>query len=171
MNAIGSRQLSLVLMTAFACQLLVPAAAYAVDVTIPVGTKVQLSFDQPLSPETTSVGQSVNLSVDEDVVIDGTVVIEAGAPATGEVTESEEPGAIGKPAKILVQAGSVEAIDGTTVPLSGRRLFEGEDKQTETLIITILCCVLGLILKGGEVDIPAGATLEACVDAETVVST
>jgi hypothetical protein len=150
--------------------LAVPSTAVARAVTIPVGTPLVLKFEETLNPATASVGTTVHLSVLTDITIDGRVVFSAGAPATGQVTESEKPGSIGKPAVLGVTLQSAEAIDGTLVPISGMTVVEGENKQTTTLIITILCCVLGLLMKGGDVDIPAGTTMDGTVELATDIT-
>ena len=87
----------------------------------------------------------------------------------GEVTHSQKKGAIGKPAVIGVMVRSVEAVDGTVVPISGVKYIEGENKLTEALVITILCCILGLVIQGGEAEIPAGANMQATIDATTTI--
>ena len=149
---------------------LAPSLAFAGSVTIPVGTQITLSFPEVISPESYQIGQSVSLVVEHDVIIDGETIFAAGATATGEVTQSQNAGGIGKPAKIGVTAITVEAVDGTMVAVSGTAFIEGEDKQSSTLIITLLCCILGLLMKGGDAEIAAGTTLEATVDMEVSVT-
>ena len=147
-----------------------PSLAIAGTVMVPVGTQITLEFPQVVSPESYEIGQSVALIVQNDVIIGGQVVFEAGSAATGEVTQSETAGGVGKPAKIGVTAVNVEAVDGSMIAVSGTTYIEGEDKQSSTLIITILCCILGLLMKGGDAEIPAGATLDATVDMEAPVT-
>ena len=98
------------------------------------------------------------------------MVIASGAPVVAEVTRSQKKGAVGKPAIIGVTLYSVTAVDGSTVPLMGQKLVEGENKQTESLVITILCCVLGLLQQGGPASIPEGTQLEASVAGNVKVS-
>lgn len=152
-----------------AVQLVLPSVAVAGSLVIPVGTPVTLTFDETVAPATTPAGTIVHLSVMNDVSIDGVVAIPAGAAATAEVISAEKPGSIGKPASISLEARTVEASDGTIVPVVGTKFVEGEDKQSSTLIITILCCVLGLLMKGGDVEIPAGATMDCTVQIATEI--
>lgn len=152
-----------------AIQMLCPSLATAAILTIPLGTPVSLAFDEALTPATVEVGSIVHLSVLQDVTVDGVIAIPAGAPATAEVTRSEKPGSIGKPAVISLECRSVQAVDGTLVPIQGTKLVEGENKQTSTLVITIVCCILGLFLKGGDVEIPAGSTMDCTVQLATEI--
>lgn len=149
---------------------LAPSLAVAGTAVVPVGTQITLAFTEVISPEVYQIGQSVSLVVENNVVIDGDIVFAAGAEAVGEVSTSQKKGGIGKPAKIGVTAITVEAVDGTKVAVSGTTYFEGENKQSSTLIITLLCCILGLLMKGGDAEIPAGATLDASVDMEVSIT-
>jgi hypothetical protein len=147
-----------------------PAAAFAATVAVPVGTVVQVVFNNPVDPATVAPGQTVMLSVVNPVVIGGVTVIQAGAPVLGEVTAAEQSGSVGKPAKIGVALRQVTAVDGTNIPLSGQKQMEGQNKQTTSLVVTILCCVLGLLMKGGTATIPAGSQLQATTMAPVTVT-
>ena len=135
----------------------------SISVEVPIGTQIELAFEAIVHPSTTTIGQKVYLLVTADVVVDNHIVIKEGARAVGEVTRSSVAGNVGKPAVIGVTLRNVEAVDGTKIPISGNKLIQGEDKQTNALIITILCCVLGLLMKGGEAEITQGALIDATV--------
>ncbi|MBU1318177.1 MAG: hypothetical protein KKH67_03170 [candidate division Zixibacteria bacterium] len=130
------------------------------EVTVPAGTVVSFTTSQAISPKVLHVGDRVNLAVTYDVIVDGIVVIKAGTIAAAEVTESTTSGAVGKPAKIGISIKRVEAIDGSTVPLYGTKLAEGQSKVGTAVIVTILCCVLGLLIKGGTAELPAGTEIQ-----------
>lgn len=149
---------------------LFPTVALAVTVDLPVGTVVVGAFNDVVDPATATPGQTVTLSVVNPVVIGGVTVIEAGAPILGEITVAEQRGAVGKPAKIGVTLRHVTAVDGTNIPIVGQKLMEGKNEQTASLIVTILCCVLGLLMKGGAATIPAGSQVQATTMAPAAVN-
>ncbi len=149
---------------------LIPSLALATPITVPVGTLVTVVFNVEVNPATATVGQTVSLSALNPVVIDGITVVQAGAPALAEVTASEENGAVGKPAKIGVALRHVTAVDGTNIPLTGQKVIEGENKQATSLVVTILCCVLGLLMKGGPATIPSGSQVVATTVAAATVN-
>ena len=140
-------------------------------VNIALARQVQLSFGQSvvllvterIHPSTHQVGQTVLLSVQSDVVIDGVVVIAAGTPAMAEVSRSVPMGSVGKPAEIGIDVLSTTAIDGTMVPLRGSKVVVGENKQTQSLIFTLLCCILALMMKGTDAEIMDGSVVRADV--------
>jgi hypothetical protein len=158
-----------------ATQCVLPALAAAQDSTavtpgtikvqLPVGTVVDLTFDTMVTPQTAAVGQNVTLKVANDVKVNGKVVIAAGTTATGEVIQSKKSGSVGQEAEISVTVKHVAAVDGTVVPLSGTKAVVGANKQTTSIVITLLCCILGLLKKGGKAEIPAGSSLRATVAA------
>lgn len=170
MWAFRSRSIALVLSVLAAIHAVAPAAVAAAEaISIPAGTPVMLAFDEAVRPETAQVGQKVLLRTTSSVMIDGKIVISEGAIANAEVTSAQKRGAVGKPAIIGVMLRTVEAVDGTLVPISGTKVIEGENKQTEALVITILCCILGLLTQGGEAEITAGSALDGRVDITTTV--
>lgn len=145
-------------------------AADAAKVKLPVGTVVDLVFDAAVTPTTATVGQNVQLRVVSDVTIDGRKVIAAGTMASGAVTLAQKPGAVGKEGQIGVLVKTVTAVDGTVVPLDGSKVVMGENKQTSSLVITLLCCILGLLQKGGAAEIPAGTAVKATVSAPVEIA-
>jgi hypothetical protein len=161
---------AIILVVSFAWYyLLLPGIALAASVAVPVGTIVSAVFKDPVDPATATAGQTVLLSVADPVVIGGRTVIQAGAPVFAEVTVAEKCGAVGKPAKIGVALRHVTAVDGSNIALSGLKQMEGENKQTTSLVVTILCCVAGLLMKGGTATIPAGSVVQGTTMAQAEV--
>ena len=147
-----------------------PTVAMAATVDVPVGTVVTVVFGAAVDPAMTAPGQTVMLSVADPVIVNGVTVIEAGAPAVGEVTVAEKRGAVGKPARIGVALRHVTAVDGKNIPLAGQKQVEGKNEQASALIVTILCCVLGLLMRGGTATIPAGSQMQATTMAPVTVT-
>lgn len=90
---------------AFACVLTMSAPAVQAQTapvtttattsgTLRAGTSVPLKMSEPLTTlgKKLEVGQRFQLETAENVMIDGNVVIPAGSPATGEVTEVRNNG-------------------------------------------------------------------------------
>lgn len=170
MWAFRSRLVALVLSVLATIHAVGPAAAAATEaLTIPAGTPVLLAFEETVCPLTAQVGQKILLRTTSPVIVDGKVVIAAGAIANAEVTSAQKKGAVGKPAIIGVMLRTVEAVDGTLVPISGTKVIEGENKQATSLVVTILCCILGLLMQGGEAEIAAGSSLDGRTDIATTV--
>lgn len=130
-------------------------------VQVPSGTRVMLAFAETVDPQYKSMGDKVMLRVVNDVMVDGKVVFKAGASAYGEVSVANKKGNIGKAAEIGVVLKSVTAVDGTEVPVSAQKYVKGEDKVTTAIVVAVLLCILGLLIKGGGASITEGTTVDA----------
>lgn len=130
-------------------------------ITIPAGTVVSMRVTQEISPKLYKTGDHVNLPVVYDIIIDDHIVIKAGAIVKAEITQSKARGAVGQPAKMGITIQRVEAVDGTIIPLYGAKVVEGSSSVTSAIVVTILCCVLGLLIKGGDAIIPAGTEIQS----------
>src|SRR5437867_2408031 len=130
------------LMFLFSTLLVVPVSADGTKVKVEMGTFVELVFDSPVSGETATLGQTVNLKVSVPVVIDGKTVIAAGTPAVGEVTLAKKRGMVGSAGSLQVTAKQVAGVDGTVIALSGNKTVEGESHLSQSIVVIVLCCVL-----------------------------
>lgn len=136
---------------------------------LPGGTTIVLRTLQAITPATAKAGDSVPLEVASDVVVDGTVVVRAGAAAKGEVVSSQKRGMVGKPDRIEIRVQSVAAVDGSTVPVGATKSAAGKDKTTMTVVLAILICLPLIFMKGGEASIPAGAAVNAATTGTTEI--
>jgi hypothetical protein len=145
------------------------AVASAADLRLPAGSAVIIRLDQTISTKTNSTGDSVRMSVAADVAVAGSVVIQAGAVALGEISHVKKPGNVGAPGEIGVDVSAVQGVNGEMIRVIPQSLSgEGDNKQTSSLIVTLLCCVLGLLMKGGEASIAAGQTINTHTAQEVV---
>ncbi len=139
-------------------------------VILRAGTPVMLETTTLISSNAVAPGQEISLRVKYDVKVGDKVVIRAGAPATAQVIRVQKAKALGKPGYIEIEAKSVTAVDGTRVPLTGGRVYvEGDDRQTLSIVLGIFVCVLLLLLKGKEAEIPPGYTIQAQVASDTPI--
>lgn len=133
------------------------------------GTMVSLELVDQVSSDM-KAGQTVDFRVVSDVKADGVVVIPAGTIAKGQIISASKNSLLGGEGEVTVQVKSVNAIDGTKVPLSGSSLTaEGENKLVVSIVLTLLCW-FGFLLKGGKGEIPAGTTFEATVVGNTDIA-
>jgi hypothetical protein len=128
--------------------------------TIPAGTPVSITINQIVSSKTAPIGSKILASVANDVVINGKVVIKAGAPCNVSVLTSKKAGIVGSPGSITISVNNVQAIDGTIIPIiNAVHSDEGKSQVITAIAITILCCILGLLIKGKEGEIPSGTQI------------
>jgi len=147
-----------------------PPATPPSTIVVPNGTRVGLSFTSEVNPKTNAEGSSTTLTVTSDVIVEQKVVIRAGTSVQGEVLRSRKKGALGKAAEIAVIIRSVQAVDGTNIPVTATKSVEGDSKVTEAVLVAVLCCILGLLIKGSDAGIPQGTVVEAVTAGNSNVS-
>ena len=131
--------------------------AECLALTIPSGTPVTIRIDQDIDSKQFTAGSKVQASVVNDIVVSGQVLIRAGSPCDVNVISSKKAGIVGSPGSITISVNNVKAVDGKNVPITSAVMTEeGKSEVTTAVVITILCCILGLLIKGKEGVIKAG---------------
>jgi hypothetical protein len=136
---------------------------FASAATVPEGTEVKLRMLDSLSSGTAVEGQRFNLELDDDIRIDGNVVVPRGAKAVGTVTHAKKKGFMGKGGELNVTLDYV-TVGEDRIRLRAAEGKEGEDKVGTTVVLTVLFGPLGLLKRGHNVDVNAGTVLTAYVD-------
>jgi hypothetical protein len=142
----------------------VPAhAAVAVELAEAVGTKTQ------------HAGDTFKLRLAAPLIVNGRVVLKRGTPGVGRVIESSGPGFGGKAAK-LVLAASYLQVGARHVPLQGLQVSaSGHDNAGAAQAIGMTGLVLGpvglvgMAVRGGDVQIPEGTQATAQLSAGAVL--
>lgn len=135
-----------------------------VQVILSTGTPVLLETTQLIQSDNLSVGQSIDLRVRFNVKAEGKVVIKAGSIAKGQVTRIQKARGLGRQGYAEIQIKTVQAVDGQMVPLTGGNIYnEGEDRQVLAWGLGIFVCLLFLMIKGKNAQIPSGTSVDANV--------
>ena len=80
----------------------------------------------------------MNFTVNEDLVINGQVVVRKGTPAIGSVINAEKGGYLGKSGKLGIQVESTQTIDGKPLKLRAAKGKEGNDKTNSTFALSMI---------------------------------
>ena len=94
--------------------------------------------------------------VEEDVVVNGHVLIRKDTPAVGSVIHAQKGGYMGKSGKLGIQVESTQTSDGQPLKLRAARGREGDDKTNSTAALSMIISPLFLFRKGGEAKIYEG---------------
>lgn len=143
-----------------------PAAAQSL--VLPEGTAIPLETRQEVSSKTARVGDQVELAVARPVTIGGVTVIEAGTPAIGEVTRVQDNGLLGRAGKVDIRVSTVKA-GQLEVPVSGERNAKGKSGTLGAVGAGIVFLPLALIVRGKDVELPAGTAFDVYVDREVAI--
>jgi len=86
-----------------------------------------------------------------------------GAKAIADVMEAKSRNLIGIAAKLGIALRSVEAVDGSLIPITGSKVAAGKDKMVASIGLSLICCILFALMKGGDATIPSGTQINAIV--------
>ncbi|MEW5819898.1 MAG: hypothetical protein AB1782_06875, partial [Cyanobacteriota bacterium] len=100
------------------------------------GTAVKLQLLEKVTSKKNHDGDVVHLSVINDVIKDGKILIPKGSKAFGEVVESKKNGMLAKGGKLGLQIKYVVAADETVVPLRGYKSKKGGDYKAEMITLS-----------------------------------
>jgi hypothetical protein len=139
-------------------------------VVLKAGTSIPLETVSTIQSDLVTVGQIIDFMVRQDVAVDDVVVIPRGSIAKGQVMRAERPRAIGREGFVEIQIKSVTATDGQEIMLTGGNVYqEGEDKQTLSIVLGVLVCVLFLLMKGKNAQVPQGFQVGSTVATTTTI--
>jgi hypothetical protein len=175
--------------TAFQAQPLQPAPAVAVQPAIApatpqavilsaptqsvlrAGVEVPLRMEEALDSNNKSLreGQQVRLSVASDVRLGNMVVIPAGSPATGEITDLRRKGMWGKSGRITARALNVRVGD-RLIRLTGTFDDKGVTGTAGVVAAIAFVPIAGFFMTGTSAKIPAGGGVKAFLDEDLTIA-
>ena len=140
------------------------APAIAGD-TLRAGTEVQLKVAEDLTTQHKELrnGQRIRLEVAEDVTLNGRIVIPAGSPAMGELTDIRNKGMWGKSGHINGRVLYTRVGD-RQVRLSGTFNEHGSTGTAGVVGAVLLIPVAGFFMTGTSARMPIGTPVKAFLD-------
>jgi hypothetical protein len=127
------------------------------------GADVQLKFAQDVTSKTATVGDPVNLVLDQDLKLGDVAVAKAGAKAVGTISHSKKAGMMGRAGELNMRLEYLLLDDGR-LKLRGSKGREGEGKEGAAVALTVLFGPIGLIKHGKNVEIKQGTPLAVYTD-------
>lgn len=145
------------------CCLFAPAALARtqdpqVGIILTEGTPINVITAQEITSKAAKPNDPVKFTVNEDLVINGQVVVRKGTEAIGSVINAEKGGYLGKSGKLGVQVESTQTVDGQPVKLRAAKGREGDDKTMSTAVLSAIVPFF-LLQKGGDAKITAGTAV------------
>lgn len=176
------RTCALTLLFVMLAQATSPAAALALvrqdpavnvptaEVVIPDGTEITVVTTEEISSKTATEGDPVTFKVDDDVKINGKVVIAKGALVKGEISNAKKSGRMGKGGSLSIRILSTTTVDDQKIKLRAAKGKEGDDKTGTTVALVVLFGPLGFLKKGKNAKIKEGTRIKAYTDEEKKVT-
>ena len=140
------------------------------NVVIPDGTELIAVVTETLSSKTATEGDAITFKLEEDLVIDNSVVIAKGTLIKGTVSAAKKSGFFGRGGNLNVRIESTQTVDGQKLKLRASKGREGGDKTGTTVALVVLFGPLGFLKKGKNAEIKEGTKVSVFTDeAKTVV--
>jgi hypothetical protein len=96
----------------------VPPVSETIQAVVPAGTPFKVQLNQSIRTSTHRSGQSFFATLKDPVVIGGQVLVQAGVPFIGVISQSRESGHFSGSALIELQLTRIIMADGTTLAIS-----------------------------------------------------
>lgn len=131
------------------------------------GTMIRLMVLKEVSSRDSKAGDRFVLRVDQDVMVDGIVVIPTGAKAWGEVVAAQGSAEMGESGTLNARLLHVE-LPNRQIPIRGERKTEGGD-ATEKLVLGVIGFgVFGLLMKGNNAKLKGGDIINGYIASDTL---
>jgi hypothetical protein len=145
--------------------------------TLRAGTLIVVEATQTYNAKNLSEGQTVNVRVKYNVIVNKQTLVAAGALGTANISDLVKPGVFGKAGRIELQMQSVQAVDGQQILLSGTPMIsEGQNKKglawglsIGLFLLTIIGGIAGIFIKGKPAEVKAGTTTNTSVASDAQV--
>ena len=135
------------------------------QVVLPMGTALKITIMEEISSKVFFQGDEVAMELDEDVLMNGRVVIAKGKPVKGSISYARQGADYGRPGELRVEAESVIAVDGQEIKLRGALGKNGKDETGTGAVLSIVLGRFGDMLarenKGGNARVKAGTKVTA----------
>jgi hypothetical protein len=139
-------------------------------VVVPDGTEISAVFTETISSKTAKEDDQITFKVDEDVVINGQVVIAKGSIIKGIVSNAKKSGFFGRGGELNVRLESGITVDNQKIKVRASKGKEGNDKTGTTVALVVLFGPLGFLKKGKNAEIKEGTKIKVFTDEEKTVN-
>jgi len=145
--------------------------ALATQNVLRAGTEVPLRMEESLDSNDKALreGQQVRMSVASDVRLGNLVVIPAGSPATGEITDLRRKGMWGKSGRINARVLNVRVGD-RLIRLTGTFDDKGVTGTAGVVAAIAFVPIAGFFMTGTSAKIPAGGGVKGFLDEDLTIA-
>lgn len=147
----------------------IPAAIESACCSVASGTAIDLEIMEPIGSWQHKRGDKFQLRLAQPLMVDGQVLVPAGATGVGEIVHAAAARGGGAPGELLIAARYLD-IGDRRLPLRGMKLGgAGGDNSGMALGVSFAAGPFAMFIRGHEIEIPAGTRANAKVAEDTVL--
>ncbi len=141
------------------------------DSVVHVGTPISLKLSEEITTKEkrARVGQRINLEVAVALEVAGHVVIPAGTPAVGEITEVRNKGMWGKSGHLTAQVLYLR-LGSRQIRISGTFDEKGTTGTGGVVAAVVFVPIAGFLVTGTSATLPLGMPVKAFIDEDLPVA-
>jgi len=144
--------------------------AASAAVKVQEGTEMVVRLNDNLSSGTNTEGDQFSITLQEPVKLSDGSILKAGYRGRGEVVKVKKKGFAGQAGELNLRINYIRVGD-TRIRLRANKGSEGQGALGATIALSVFFGPLGLLKHGHDVEIKAGQTLTAFVDADADLDT
>jgi len=140
----------------------------AIGGVLPKGTSLRMVTASKASSQVAFVGEQISVSLDENLIVDGSVIAPRGTSADATISAVEPAGPGGRSGLLAFEVHALN-VRGVSVPLNAMLTLLAPDVASEIYRVSdpTLVHVSGPLPRGNEAIIRPGMELTAVVAADT----
>ncbi len=127
---------------------------------------MRLRLGERLTSSISHTGDTFSVILDEEMRLPDGTLVPAGYTGRGEVVDAEHNGALGRQGKLALRLDYLKVGDAR-IHLRANQSSEGKSGVTNTVVMTVLFGLPGLLVHGHSAVYPKGAPLVGYVDQDT----
>lgn len=144
--------------------------AYAAT-KVPAGTTIPISINQKITSKSVASGASIKAKIDEDIIINNTLVFKKGDSASINVMSAEKAGFIGKPGELVLYGGKIYDVNGKPHSHEFSRQINGTEKTWPKVCLGVSIFLLWPLalfafVKGGQAEVNPLPPIEVVIPNE-----
>jgi len=138
-------------------------------------TPIKLKLKRGVYSQYAKIGDEVDYLVDEEVVVNGKIIIPEGAIVQGKVVSAEHKRRMGRGGKIDISADAIKLFNSQSIPLRALQHVRGGGQGLNMTggMLAAASLTLGvgapfaLLMHGKDIEIRQGSSFTAFVDGDT----
>lgn len=139
---------------------------------IPALTIVSIEILSTVNSQANKIGENFAIRLVEPIIINGQIIVPAGAIGSGDVVHAAKSRFGGKPGELIIAVRYLEH-QGQRIPLRSLKFGSGTGKDNGTTALAVgvaVSSVLSMFITGGEVNVPAGTIAQAKTSADVIIT-